>query len=313
MQIEKNKDFKPIAKQKKVKFTDMGDVKEIMAMDKLNISGFPIIKLSKTKYMIIETGEVKSYTLAENRAQDTDSLRKTFKKLRGVITTNFHGNKNELCFTITYREQMTDTIRLYHDFEKFFKKLKYKYVDVDYISVVEPMGNGRWHCHVLLRFNSLDKIYIPNEEIEALWGQGFTKVKAIKSNVDNLGAYLSAYLGDIELTKETHWQLKPNSKVKEVEIDGHKKKFIKGGRLHLYPSGMNIYRCSRGIKQPIITMMTYEEAKKIVGATTPNYSENINILNDELKIVNSITYEQYNLKRTKNTKQNLPSKQLKNS
>ena len=258
MQIEKNKDFKPIAKQKKVKFTDMGDVKEIMAMDKLNISGFPIIKLSKTKYMIIETGEVKSYTLAENRAQDTDSLRKTFKKLRGVITTNFHGNKNELCFTITYREQMTDTIRLYHDFEKFFKKLKYKYVDVDYISVVEPMGNGRWHCHVLLRFNSLDKIYIPNEEIEALWGQGFTKVKAIKSNVDNLGAYLSAYLGDIELTKETHWQLKPNSKVKEVEIDGHKKKFIKGGRLHLYPSGMNIYRCSRGIKQPIITMMTYE-------------------------------------------------------
>jgi hypothetical protein len=285
----------------------MGNIKEIMYIEKLNTAGFPIKKISKNEYVILDTGEIKEYqTHAENRSQSKGELRKTFKKIRNLINTNFVGNKNELMFTVTYAENMIDTKRLYVDFEKFIKRLRYKYPNIDYMSIVEPQERGAWHCHILLKFNDLKKVYIPNKEIAELWGHGFVKVKAIGKNVDNLGAYLSAYLGDIELNENNADDLlkegviMPGSKLtfKEVEIQGKTKRFIKGGRLNLYPSGMNIYRCSRGIRPPNIVYMQYDEAKKIVGALTPNYSKTINILDDSENIINSITYENYNMKRT---------------
>jgi len=299
MQILKNQEVQAIPSQKKVKVVQMGNITEIMYIEKLNMNGFPVKKLNKTEYMVVSTGEVLEYqNHAENRAQNTDSLRKTFKKIRQLINTNFIGAKNELAFTITYAQNMTDNKVLYKDFEKFIKRLRYKYLDIDYMSVVEPQERGAWHCHILLRFNGLESIYIPNKDIEELWGHGFVKVKAIRSDVDNLGAYLSAYLGDVELNRNTFKQLKPGVIVKEVEIQGKTKKFIKGGRLHMYPNGMQIYRCSSGIRKPKIDYMYYKDAKKVVGAGTPNYSSKIDILNDEGHKINSITYEHYNLKRT---------------
>lgn len=287
----------------------MGNIKEIMCIEKLSLDGFPIKKISKNEYMIIETGEVLEYqNHAENRSQSKEGLRKTFKKIRELINTNFTGDKNELAFTITYGLNMTDSKVLYIDFKNFIKRLRYKYPKVEYMSVVEPQERGAWHCHILLKFMDVKKIYIPNKEINEMWGNGFVRVNAIKKDIDNLGAYLSAYLGDIPIdyddstnvTELVHLGIiKPGQaiNVKEVEVDGKKKKFIKGGRLYLYPPGMNIFRCSRGIKQPVKTYMRYDEAKKIVGAVTPNYSTKINIVDDFGKSINSITYEQYNLKR----------------
>lgn len=308
LKVLKNQALEPIQDKKIVKTTIMGNIIEIMAIDKINKNGFLIKKISKTEYVYLPTGEIQEYkSHSENRSENKESLRKTFKRIRELINTNFTGGKNELCFTITYRENMTDVKRLYDDFRKFMQRLKYKYTEIDYISVVEPQGRGAWHCHVLLRFNALDKIYIPNKDIEKLWGNGFTKVKALRNDVDNMGAYLSAYLGDVELKENNIPELyrdgiiQPGQalNIKEVEVQGEKKKFIKGGRLHLYPIGMNIYRCSRGIREPEKVITTYEKAKKIVGVGTPNYSSKIDILDDEGLKINSITYEQYNLKRSK--------------
>lgn len=306
--VLKNQPLEKIKGEKIVKLTEMGNIKEIMCLEKRCIAPFGIKKLNAYEYVVLDTGEVKEYNKIENRAQDKESLRKTFKHIRELINTNFTGERNELCFTITYKENMTDPKLLYTDFKNFMKKLKYKYGSVDYINVVEPQGRGAWHCHILLKFNDLKKSYIPNKEVAQMWGHGFVKVKAIKKDIDNLGAYLSAYLGDIELNDDNLVQLvndgliKPGEaiNVKEVEVDGAKKKIIKGGRLHYYPPGMNIYRCSRGIKQPTVTHLSYEKAKKIVGAATPTYSTKTIIKDDDGKIINSITYEQYNLKREKN-------------
>lgn len=307
--VLKNLTSEPIEGQKKVKLTDMGNIKEIMYLQKKNFKPFRIKKISSTEYIVLDTGEIKEYNKIENRSQDKESLRKTFKKIRQLINTNFVGASNELCFTITYKENVTDPKILYDDFRKFMKKLKYKYKDVDYINVVEPQGRGAWHCHILLRFNDYKKIFIPNKEISELWGHGFVKVKAMRKDVDNLGAYLSAYLGDVELQDNNISELietgaiKPGQafNIKEVEVDGIKKKFIKGGRLAFYPPGMNIYRSSRGIKQPnVIDNISYNEAKKIVGGATPTYSTRTLILDDEDTIINSIIYEQYNVKRLKN-------------
>ena len=150
---------------------------------------------------------------------------------------------------------------------------------------------------ILLRGNTT-LIYKPSDELADLWGQGFIKIKSLKG-VDNIGAYLSAYLGDIELTSDNLQGLNPNKvEIKHVEVDGVKKAYIKGGRLHLYPTGMNIYRKSKGIIHPEVEKMAYKDIKKIVGSTSPNYSRTFTITEDE-KVLNSITYEQYNLRRSK--------------
>jgi hypothetical protein len=309
LQVLRNGDLEPIPDKKIVKYTDMGNIKEIMYIEKLNRKGLDIKKINKDEYIIISTGEVLEFKHTENRSQNVDALRVTFKKIRQLINYNFGGKSNELAFTITYKENMMDPKRLYKDFEKFIKRLRYKYHDAEYLSVVEPQERGSWHCHVLLKFLEHEKIYIPNKEIADTWGHGFVTVKAIKKDVDNLGAYLSAYLGDVELNEKTDLsalveagalKLHKTLNIKEVEVDGKTKKFIKGARLYLYPSGMNIYRCSRGIKEPESTYLPYKKVKKIVGAVTPNYSKRIKILDDNGNIVNSITYEQYNMKRVKN-------------
>lgn len=291
--------------EKLVKITDMGHIKEVMSIDRLNLTAPPITKINQDLYMLNETGEVKEYKHTDNRSEDVRSLRRTFKKIRHIINYNFGGRDNELAFTLTYAENMTDVKRLYNDFRKFFMRLRYRYgQDIDYFSVIEPQGRGAWHCHVLLRFNALCKVYIPNEEIAQMWGQGFVTVKAIRKDVDNLGAYLSAYLGDIELTPENQRVIAEccpgdfgGYELKTVEVEGVQKRFIKGGRLHLYPTGMNIYRKSRGIKVPDSSWIPYSEVKKIVGPATPNYSSTICIFGEDDAEVNRITYEQYNLRR----------------
>ena len=308
MKVLKNQPLQEIKGQKIVKLTDMGNIKEIMCFEKRFKNPVQIKKISKDEYVVLSTGEIQQFKKTFNRSEGKESLRRTFKHIRELINTNFVGNKNELCFTITYKENITDPKVLYKDFDKFIKKLKYKYKSVDYINVVEPQGRGAWHCHILLRFNDCKKIYIPNKEIAAMWGHGFVKVKAMKKDIDNLGAYLSAYLGDIELNEENVMECIKNGSirinkplnVKEIDVNGVKKKFIKGGRLHFYPTGMNIYRCSRGIKRPTVTHMSYENAKKIVGAGTPTYSSCTVIQDDNGNNVNSIIHEQYNLKRIKN-------------
>lgn len=307
VKIRKNEGLSEIPGKKTVTLTQMGNINEIMYIENYNTKGLPITRLSKTEYVINATGEIMLYKNdSENRADNKDSLRKTFKKIRELINTNFTGQKNELCFTITYKENMTDTKRLYRDYQNFMDRLRYKYSNIDYISVVEPQGRGAWHMHVLLRFNDVEKIYIPNKEIEELWGKGFTKVKAIRSDVDNMGAYLSAYLGDVELKENNISQMVEEGilqvgqafEIKEVEVQGEKKKFIKGGRLHLYPLGMNIYRKSEGILYPSKERMSYQEAKKIVGVGAPNYSTNVKIFNEQDESLNTIVYEQYNTKRS---------------
>lgn len=263
-------------------------------------------KLNKYEYILTDTGEVKTYNLSENRGQNIAGLKDTFRKIRDLINNNFTGKGNELHVTLTYKENMTDTKQLYKDFDKFWKRYTYRYgKDIDYLTVVEPQGRGAWHCHLLIRHNDTEKIYIPSKDLAEIWGKGFIKIKALEG-VDNIGAYLSAYLGDVELTPENLREVRAsggtevNLEVKEVKIDGENKAFIKGGRCYLYPPGMNLYRHSKGIKFPEVQEMEYRDIKKIVGSATPNYSRTVNIYDEQSnRLLNSITYEQYNTVRKK--------------
>lgn len=295
MKDEKHSVF--IAPDDLVIVTETNHIVEVQHMEKMNTQA-TIKKLDKHNYLHLQTGEIKEFKLSENRAENFNSLRQTFKKLRYLINANYEGKPNELHVVLTYKENMTDTEKLYDDFRKFIQRLKYKYKNIssiDYISVVEPQQRGAWHCHVLMRFNDLKSIYIKNKDLADLWGHGFVQVKSLK-NVDNIGAYLSAYLTDVELTNENVlYAAKEKLEIVEKNVEGENKRFIKGGRLHLYPSGMNLYRKSRGIKMPKREKMLYKNVKKIVGSAQPHYEKTYNVENDDFQ--NTITFQQYNLKR----------------
>lgn len=276
----------------------MGHIVEVQHMQKMNRTNH-IQKIDADRYVMLETGEILEFNKSENRSENENSLRQTFKRMRYLINNNFLGKPNELFFTLTYADNMTDTKRLYEDFNKFVKRLKYRFkgsTTIDYLNVIEPQERGAWHAHVLVRFNDLAKIYLPNAELRELWGHGFVRVKSLK-NVDNIGAYLSAYLTDLELDHENIMRAMSEKRNVTIRVvDGEEKKFIKGGRLHMYPPGMNLYRSSRGIKKPDRVEVQYKNIKKIVGSTKPHYQKKVDIENDDFK--NTITYEQYNLKRS---------------
>jgi hypothetical protein len=280
-----------------VTVTDMGHLIEIQHMKKRN-SAVHIRKLDADTYLNIATGEVCEFQKSENRSENINSLRQTFKKMRYLINHNFKGNPNELFVTLTFAKDSFDEKMVSNDIKNFVKRLKYRYKavsSIDYINVVEPHQSGQFHAHVLLRFNDVKKIYIPVLELKEIWSHGRVDIKTLK-NVDNIGAYLSAYLADVELTEENVLQaVQSGQQVVVKDVEGQKKKFIKGGRLRYYPPGMNLYTTSRGIKYPEREEMTYKNAKKRVGSRKPHYKKSYEIQNEEF--LNTITYEQYNLKR----------------
>lgn len=282
-----------------VKVKQMGHLTEVRHSSHLNYKP-TIKKLDKDRYTDIQTGEIKDFNHIENRQQSYDSLRKTFKRLKDLINNNFLGRGNELHVVLTYQENMTDPKRLYADFKRFMMRLKRKYKNkssIDYICVVEPQERGAWHCHLLLRFNDLDKVFLSNNLVRDLWEQGKIVKTLPLNDVDNVGAYLSAYLSDVELTEENYMIVaKEHREIVVKQVDGKEKKFVKGGRLHLYPPGMNIYRKSKGIIPPEEKEMPFHEVKKIVGSAKPHYQKSITVTTDhDFEVTHQ--YIQYNTKR----------------
>lgn len=292
MKVEKIEDIE-ISELAKVKVTTSGHIVEVMYMERKS-KGNHIIKISANEYLDKLTGEVKEYQKTDNRSQSKNELRKTFKKLRDIVNCNVSEPRNCRWVTLTYAENMTDSVRLYKDCEKFIKKLRYRYGKFEYIQVAEPQGRGAWHIHMVMIFDKKAP-YIDNKDMADMWGHGFTKTQKMDNN-DNLGAYLSAYLGDVEFDsiKNDIGAMTECVGLEIKEVDG--KKYIKGGRLHMYPTNFNIYRCSRGIKRPIVEELIEHDIKEKVSAATLTYQKTIKLSDDD-GYENTINYRYYNMKR----------------
>ncbi|EOT5696386.1 hypothetical protein ACNRSA_003223, partial [Listeria monocytogenes] len=282
-----------------VTVTKMNHISEIQYMEKMNHT-VAIKKLSDAEYVVLETGEIKPFEHTENRSEGLQSLYRTFKTLRYLINNNFVGNPNELFVTLTFaknadgwRPSVNDTEYLRKCYKKFIRLIKKKYGKVEFIRVLEPHADGHAHFHALLRFDDYDKIFIVNEELNELWGQGFVKVNSLK-NVDNIGAYVSAYLSDVDLTDKEAEVFEDSGRKGEI-TDKKGKKFIKGGRMKYYPTGVQIYNKSKAIKMPERVVMEYQDAQKKAGSTKPTYEKEILI--DSNEFTNKLKFEYYNSKR----------------
>lgn len=288
-----------------VRVKEMGNIVEVMYSERKNHQIF-IKKLSDSEYIDLRTGEVKQCEKIDNRAGNLNSIRQSLGRLRDLLNTNITDTSRCRWVTLTYSENMTDPKQLYEDFKKFNMRMRYNLSkeghSYEYIVAMEPQGRGAWHAHIVMLFDG-QAPYIDNDFMAQTWSHGFTTTKKLE-DVDNVGAYLTAYLGDMDfndyrnLSDEEKDQVKVYG-IKEVDVKGstEKKSIIKGGRLHMYPPKFNLYRCSRGIKKPIVSYESEKSAQKKISAGTLTFEKTIEISDSNSQFKNTINYRHYNLVR----------------
>lgn len=286
-----------------VRLKKTGNIYEVRYMTrKPQIS---IKKLDKHCFVDLQTGEVKEFKHATHRVDNLTSVKQSLKNLRDYINANVTDPKKSLFITLTYAENMTDGEQLYQDFRKFNMRLSYyikqhHFPSYEYLLAIEPQARGSLHAHLLLIFKKRAP-YLPNNDMAQLWGHGFIKISAF-DNVDNIGAYLSAYLSDMELDDSLNSSNTYSNGFKlvtDVDSNGNtrNKAIIKGTRLKLYPKGFRLFRKSKGIITPTVKECTYAEAMKEIGDSIPTYEKTIKLVDENEKVCNIINYRHYNTKR----------------
>ena len=269
-----------------------GEFSEVIHLSKLNDNTEPPKRFDSNNFVNADGELIPIKNHSENRSENVKSLANTFRNLRDLINCNCLPSSS-LWVTLTYAENMTCTGQLAYDFDIFMKRLKRRY-DLKYIAVAEPQSRGAWHWHLILMFPYPDP-FIPNDVMSELWGHGFTKTVKL-CDIDNIGAYLTAYLTDAEQKDipDSVLSAMPDPEIKEVKTEGGtKKKFIKGGRLWLYPRDFKLFRSSRGLVRPDKTI--YKVVSKSVSPESL-YAEPVSF-GDVLEILKSLGDPTYQLSK----------------
>lgn len=276
MKIEQTRgaeEVKPLEQAYKNKMIIQNNIIELVQIQRSTVP--PTVKAAGGLYVDTRTGETITPKEKTNRSENIKSVRHTLAKMRRIINANFSADERPCHIVLTYSENMTDTKRLYHDCDVFMKRLKrYCKIKVSYFIAVEPQKRGAWHAHIILKAREKGKfLTITKKDVAQMWEHGTRVSCDTVDRVDNIGAYLSCYLSNMNGTKK------------------------KGERLYLYPKGINMYRHSRDVKAPKEIELTAAEVKKITGSAKPCYQTQTNILNDNGESVQQIVHLQYNLSR----------------
>lgn len=298
MKIERLEEQIFIDPSKIVRLTEMGNITEIMYSEKRSLGGY-ITKIDADHYVDNRTGELFEFMHIENRSQDLASVAKSLKRLRDLLNANITDVSHCRWVTLTYAENMTDPKKLQYDFKNFNDRCRKIYGHYEYITAAEPQGRGAWHLHCVFIFQGKAP-YMENAVVRDCWKKGFVTVKRL-DDVDNVGAYLTAYLGDMELTeaREAGVSVSACKGIKEVEYEDENgtkqtKKYIKGARLHMYPPKFNLYRKSKGIVEPTVSLVSYETAKEKASSAKLTFSKSIRLCDEESDFQNTLQYEYYN-------------------
>ena len=274
-----------IPDNKPVTVKQCGNITEIKFVSRRNTEAH-IQRVGKDFYMRLkeDTGELHEIQHGSCRLDDTQGVKRSLERLRDYLNTNVTEAANCRWITFTYAENMKNPARLVTDFRAFNRRCRKLYGHYEYITAAEPQGRGAWHLHAVLIFDT-PAPFMMNKTVREMWGQGFVNVRGLK-NIDNIGLYLTAYLSDMDFEQVaglTGTIPKNISTVEVINEKGKKEKkaVVKGSRLKLYPSGFHIYRVSKGIKKPIINVMSNAEAESTVSEYTLIYENSVRIFDDE--------------------------------
>lgn len=293
-----------------VKCTEMGNVVEIQYMSNRNSKQTIQMLPGGEQFVVCATGEVRDVEHHQTRNDNKKGLYKTFANLRGLINANITDVSKVRWCTLTYAENMTDTKKLYVDFKKFNMRFQYYcekhgYGNPEYIVMFEPQCRGAWHAHLLYIWTAQNAPFIPNSELADLWGHGFVKITKL-DDVDNVGAYLTAYLGDMEVSEMLENHMDISGEMKEISVcsDNGKKEskyFVKGARLTLYPADFKMIRHSKGVKKPVVDMISQEEAYNKVAGYCKTYESTVELSDANSDFKSVICKEYYNKVRKNNS------------
>lgn len=271
--------------------------------------GPPVQRLDKDTYAVVSprTGEVldvRTYSRSptSSRASSPESLRKTFKRLRNIINSNVDAPERCKLVTLTYRDSVgvRDRARFLRDMKAFHAGLR-RWLQqnglpsYEYIEVMEPQASGRVHAHIIQVFPDTAP-YVHFSVLKRFWPHGAVHVEALRTDAtDNLGAYFCAYFTNLpvqEATRGTHGTLQVLSDGRDGKLP---KAVVKGGRLHYYGSYQHIFRCSRGIRRPVVSRMQEQEARELVKGARLVYQKTIQVTDETGKeVFNVIDYRNYN-------------------
>jgi hypothetical protein len=219
-------------------------------------------------------------------------LRKIFVDLRQLISANFDADterEKQLFLTLTYRENVTDHVRVWNDWKLFWRKFQRRHGRGEYIIIVEPQSRGAWHIHALIKTHEpifADKHTRADWEsvgrdLYHIWGNGnngWVDAQRI-TDCNNIGAYFIAYFTNAEIPPDKLSEYEKNNDVRVLNgLNGEKKYVAKGERLKFYGDYMRIYRNSRGVEKPDKRVLhPYREIWKIPAAfpkiTYENHTE----------------------------------------
>lgn len=288
-----------------LKVKTMGNIIEVQYMSHRNNKQTVQMLKGGEQYVVCSTGEIIDIKKKETRQENRKGLLKTFALCRDLINTNVTDVSKVRWITLTYKENMTDTKKLYKDFEKFNKRFQYfckknNYGKPEYIVMMEPQGRGAWHAHLLYIWEDRKAPFIENKVLAALWGHGFVKIKKL-DNVDNVGAYLTAYLGDMEYSETIEADIWANNEIKKIEVEENGKKvskmILKGARLKLYPANFNMIRYSRGIKKPVVEFVEHSEIKEKISGATLTFEKTLRLKDISTNFECIINTKYYNMLR----------------
>lgn len=255
--------------------TDTGDFFTVTELTKPAGQDVVVKKLSAEEYLYVPDGEVRQYKKrAKTRDESVKSLRRTMQHIRNLVNCNVRQDnaRNVHWITLTYADRgvkgSSGVERVARDFDRFYKRFRRYCVNHGltppaYITVLEPQREGVWHLHCLFIYPHR-RPYIANDEVARMWAQGFTKTQKLPHS--NMGTYLTAYLSDAcleDLTPEDVQHGARQKEIKEREVEGKKKKFVKGARLYFYPSDCNIVRHSQNVIYPETWDVTVFEMERL--------------------------------------------------
>lgn len=249
------------------KIIQSGDIIEIYEYSEGYLKGYKLTE-----------NEINNRRRTESDSDDTDirerSLRRAKTQLRRLINANVgqYGSEFTAKFlTLTFKENVQDIKQANYEFTKFMKRLNYncfgtKKANLKYTCVVEFQKRGAIHYHVII----YNMPYIKANDIGNVWGNGFIKINRI-DDIDNVGAYVSEYLGQAE------------------KGQGHD---VEDDRLQ----GKKSYFSSKGLFKPleITDKKIVEQVASALPLENLTYSATY-----ENEYVGNIIYRQYNIKGVK--------------
>jgi len=127
----------------------------------------------------------------KKKERSSFALNRARKSIKRLAEANF--STEDKFITLTFAENMKNIETANRIYTNFTKRLRRRYGNFKYITILEFQSRGAVHYHQLATLP-----FIPKHELFEIWNQGWVKINRI-NHVSELGAYICKYL-----TKATH-------------------------------------------------------------------------------------------------------------